>query len=347
MILAEVAPRCENAQCTELQRVTWKEMFMQGATWSEMQALECTACQEERRERARVSMSDDDPRFQQQPFEAAPYIHPHNVPKYYALQLRACEYAKQRRLCVNWVVAHDKPLHQDDQALSADALDKKRKRWLGYHDQKTSGIMGLFPLIQGLPIRLSDTVNRDLKLCRHRRGVVTDWTLHDDEASPVVDGERVLQFQPKCIYVKFEGESWQVKPPGLAPLEPGVYPLQPTTKVWTIDEDAKIKAKRTGFLATPDFCRTAYNEQGASEAAAIVGCLEVQHTSKLGDQLASYVGVSRLKVNSGLLVMQTFSPGLFAHGPPPGPDILMRLLRGELTVDEVDAEFERMEHAKK
>ena len=121
----------------------------------------------------------------------------------------------------------------------------------------------------------------------------------------------------------------------------------PTTKVWTIDEDSKVKAKRTGFLGTPDFCRTAHNEQGASETAAIVDCLEVQHTSKLGDQLASYVGVSRIKTKSGLLVMQPFSPGLFAHGPPPGPHILMRLLRGELSVSDVDDEFERMEREKK
>ena len=248
---------------------------MEGATWSDKHALECAACQETRRARARVVLGDNDPRFQQQPFEAAPYIHPHNVPKYYALQLRACEFARQRSRCVHWVVAHDKPLHRDDQALSPDALDKKRKRWLGYHDQKTSGIMGLFPLIQGLPIRLSDTVDRGLKLFRHRRGVVVGWTLHPDEASPVVDGERILQHQPLCVYAQFEGASWQIQPPGLAALDPGVYPLQPTTKVWTIDEETKVKAKRTGFSSTPDFCRTAHNEQGASETAAIVDCLAV------------------------------------------------------------------------
>ena len=30
------------------------------------------------------------------------------------------------------------------------------------------------------------------------------------------------------------------------------------------------------------------------------------------------------------LPCEAFSPGLFAHGPPPGPTILMKLLRGEI-----------------
>ena len=74
------------------------------------------------------------------------------------------EFAKQRQLCVNWVTAHDKPLHQDDQALTEEVLNKKRERWLSYHDQQTAGIMGLLPLVRGLPMRLTDSVNRGLGL---------------------------------------------------------------------------------------------------------------------------------------------------------------------------------------
>ena len=124
-------------------------LFVQGASGAELMGMECAICQAERTGRHRVVDDVGDPRFQEAPFDAAPYIHPHNVPKYYALQFRACEFAKRRGLCVNWVVAHDKPLHRDDQALSPEALDKKRKRWLGYHDQQTGGIMGLMPVDPG------------------------------------------------------------------------------------------------------------------------------------------------------------------------------------------------------
>ena len=78
-------------------------------------ARECDACARERRARACVATGDDDERFLQHPFSSAPYIHPLNYPKYYALQLRAVEWAKQHGRSVNWVVAHDYPLHRDDQ----------------------------------------------------------------------------------------------------------------------------------------------------------------------------------------------------------------------------------------
>ena len=59
--------------------------------------------------------------------------------------------------------------------------------------------------------------------------------------------------------------------------------------------------------------------------------------------LAAYVGLSRAKLKETVLITQPFSPALFAHGPPPGPHILMRLLRGEISADSVDVEFERLQ----
>ena len=57
--------------------------------------------------------------------------------------------------------------------------------------------------------------------------------------------------------------------------------------------------------------------------------------------------MSRAKVRGNLLVMQAFSPALFGHGPPPGPHILMRLLRGDLARDQVEGEFDRLLEQKK
>ena len=54
------------------------------------------------------------------------------------------------------------------------------------------------------------------------------------------------------------------------------------------------------------------------------------------------VGLSRAKVRDNLLVMQAFSPALFGHGPPPGPHVLLRLLRGDLARDQVEGEFDRL-----
>ena len=130
--------------------------------------------------------------------------------------------------------------------------------------------------------------------------------------------------------------------PEVEDLEPGVYPLQPTPKVWFVNEHTKVKAKRTGFNAVPYFSGTAFMFQGASKDAIITDCLEVAHVSKQRDAISTYVANSRVKTDEGILIMQPFSSGLFAHGPPPGPHILMRLLRREISPDDVDAEFEKL-----
>ena len=105
---------------------------------------------------------------------------------------RAEYFAREKGLLLNWVKAHDTPLHRDDLALGREQLDVKRKRWLTFHDQQTSGILGLLPLVKGLPVRLTTTLSKPLKLSKHRRGVVVGWTLHADEASEVSGCVRVL-----------------------------------------------------------------------------------------------------------------------------------------------------------
>ena len=163
---------------------------------------ECGICKKERSARAVVAMRHNDIRFNEEPYSTAPYIHQLNEPKHAANLERAVKWAGVNKRSINWVTAHDYPLHRDDQARrlffkilahgvaprhdcmfcvcrchahvytyvsTAEALDKnrmdaKRRRWLQFHDQKTGGIMGLCPLVKGLPVRLTDHVDRDLAL---------------------------------------------------------------------------------------------------------------------------------------------------------------------------------------
>ena len=136
---------------------------------------------------------------------------------------------------------------------------------------------------------------------------------------------------PKCIYLKFEGATWQIDD-----LEVGVYPLMPSNNPWIVSEATKIKAKRRGFRILPDFSATAHMMQGATLLAAIVDCLEAGHCSMASDMLAVYIGLSRVRTKEALLIPQPFSPGLFCHGPPPGPEILMKVLHRELPADDAD-----------
>ena len=68
------------------------------------------------------------------------------------------------------------------EALDKAALDAKRRRWLEFHDQKTGGIMGLLPLIKGLPVRLTEHVNRNKGLFKNTKCKIHSWTEHINEA---------------------------------------------------------------------------------------------------------------------------------------------------------------------
>ena len=90
----------------------------------------------------------------------------------------------------------------------------------------TAGIMGTFPCVRNLPVRFTDTIDRNLKIFKHSRGVLVGWDLHEVDAERLrgFDGaEAVLTYKPKSLIVKIDGAEWQVHPD----LPPGHYPLTP------------------------------------------------------------------------------------------------------------------------
>ena len=56
--------------------------------------------------------------------------------------------------------------------MSGTALRNARERWLGLPDNKTAGIMGLLPLVKDLPVRFTQTINRERQIFKHSRGVL-------------------------------------------------------------------------------------------------------------------------------------------------------------------------------
>ena len=82
----------------------------------DLMSEECDICKKERSARAVVAMHDEDVRFKQERFSTAPYIHQLNKPKHAANLERAVNWAGVNKRSINWVTAHDYPLHRDDQA---------------------------------------------------------------------------------------------------------------------------------------------------------------------------------------------------------------------------------------
>ena len=139
-----------------------------------MQKQECDICTSERRRRCQVLLSTDTAEDMQryESFAAAPYVHPFNQPKYHALICHAWQYARSQQKQLLWCLAQDWPLTEDDDNLSVEALQRLREQWLLTHDQRTNGIMGVLPLVHGMPVRFSDCVCPDLKLHKMSPGLL-------------------------------------------------------------------------------------------------------------------------------------------------------------------------------
>ena len=195
---ADATLACANDECRSLQEDTWPALRAQGQAWEAMQRLECSVCAQHRAERARL-LKEKDPRAQTQEFVNAMYVHPNNEPKYYAIQTRAIEFAKREQEAILWVEAKDKPYNFSEPGLSREAREARKVRWLQKHDMETKGIMGLFPLIPNLPVRLTETIDRKLRLHKHRQAYVRRWCLHPGETSTLRDGVRELRKMPTCI----------------------------------------------------------------------------------------------------------------------------------------------------
>ena len=128
-------------------------------------------------------LEDQDPRAHAPEFVNALYVHPNNEPKYYVIQTQANEFAKRSCEAILWVEAKDKPYNFSEPGLSREAKQARKVRWLQKHDMETKGIMGRFPLIPNLPVRLTETINRKLRLHKHRQAYVRRWALHPEEPS--------------------------------------------------------------------------------------------------------------------------------------------------------------------
>ena len=140
-------PKCGNGGCAHFFK-KWKDKFM---NWKPKKAQdepitgkqlmndecndECEICKSERKARAAVAKQYDeedekDERFGRPPFDTAPYIHQLNVPKHAANVNRAMRFSENMNRCVHWIIAHDFPLHPEDQArfflIRMHSVDEKR-----------------------------------------------------------------------------------------------------------------------------------------------------------------------------------------------------------------------------
>ena len=318
--------RCYTDSC-HATNSSWHDLAKHGETWTEMLAKqpECIACAAERRRRCRL-IAESDQRVLRPPFLDAPYVHQNNQPKYHAMLLRSVEWAKRhgpQPLQILWITAYDEALNNRDIGKTDQEVRNKLTRFLQFHDQQTEGIPGLFPLYEGLRVRVTEKIKKsaEVMILKHMTGTVTGYSLHAGDDVQDRSPEKLLQYMPPMILVRVDGATFQL--PGFPE---GVYPFTPVERTWLLNKTTGAKICRKGFTLVPDFASTAFMIQGSSLDNMVAECGSMWQKINLHEMITSYVILSRLKSASGLLLLRAFSPFLFRQGVSPGPGCLRKLL---------------------
>ena len=312
----------------------------------------CRLTAAERESRRRVIAGPGDPRLGEAKFRWAAAIVANNDAKYQINKDRAEDYSRAAESPLRWSVALDAPSAEVLQtqawggagekgqgargaSLRAQECDKAaRIRWLQYHDRDTENLSGMLPLAVGMRVVLADHLDRaeDKLLLRGSAGRVHSWVWKEND------------LRPTCVYVKFDGATWQLDG---AP-EPGLYPVYPARKVWKLDAKRKkpaLKIARTQLPLAPAYAITAHGSQGKTLPAVLVDF----NVDKRTDVTFGTVAASRVRSREDVLILRRarregggggregnksrslrrrpFERWLYTRGAPEGPALLQ--LRGE------------------
>ena len=289
---------------------------------------ECKTCKKERLARKLVATDGNDSRFQEEKFMKAPAVFPNNDSKYDVNKKRSLNFAASKGQGIMYCIAKDTP--SSDALRERPDLPARKLEFLSRHDRESGDLYGILPLIQGMPVAMTDHIDRsiDKRILRGRVGYVHSWILDDHEDSVFENGKRILKKIPKVIFVKFKNKDgndldWTLE--GMS--EPGVYPIQPVTRPWYLDKGRlhpQLRMKRKQFPLMPAFAMTAHAAQGQTFSEGAIVDLKLGGSSSA---MASYVAITRVQRRQDLMIYRPFPRELFANGHKPGLDLLMRVWR--------------------
>ena len=129
-------------------------------------------------------------------------------------------------------------------------------------------------------------------------------------------------------------------------LGPGVIAIKPCKVTWHLDRDCRIGIQRKGFAVASDFSGTAHSFAGDNLKAAFIDCLPWDVKPDKAAQLSAYMTISRVSSMDDILIMQPFSPVLFAQGNLPGPELLLKFQRKILDTADLEEQWKKRREQK-
>ena len=305
---------CRRAACCGL--VTdGKKRSAVGSEYGKQEIMkqECETCKHERGMKALVAASAQDKRFVEPKFIKAPAIFANNDIKYETNKLRAKSYAATHALAMTYCPAKDMP--SSEALRERPALPTQKLSWLQRHDRESGDLYGIVSLVKGMPVALTDHIDRspDKQLLRGRVGEIHSWILGDGEGSIFEGGVRVLSKLPKLVLVRFRKANGEAVDWCLPGLEPGIYPITPKNGTWFLDKGRKqpvLKITRRQIPLAPAFAMTAHAAQGQTLTGGAIVDLCI---GKGSNPLGSYVAMTRVKRGEDMLIYRPFPRDFFCE----------------------------------
>ena len=165
---------------------------------------------------------------------------PFNVPRYFVTILRAREYAKQTHILLSWCYAWDVPLYPKDRDLPQEKLEAKLM--LGRHGPKIGHKPSIYFLAVGMPIRLTENIDRSRHLYRDRKGVIYGWKMDPGCIPQEIDGVFILDALLWAIYAHFPEAMRRI-----GKLPTGVYPMRRRSRTWKVNKHTRPAARASGY----------------------------------------------------------------------------------------------------
>ena len=115
------------------------------------------------------------------------------------------------------------------------------------------------------------------------------------------------------------------------------FPMSPVSSYWNLDADENIDMSRRGFPLVPNFSSTIDSATGRTLNSEIADLGDIGSNPSFYAAMRGYIALSRVRAAHRLLISQPFNPLLFRQGPQPFPTLLLEVLLGKVSSDEVEA----------
>ena len=132
-------------------------------------------------------------------------------------------------------------------------------------------------------------------------------------------------------------------------LEPEVYGLPVKNVDWPLENGPRKEnwIKRFGFPIVPDFGATIHAVTGDQLPTLISELDTFDATPTQDDAQKGYIVMSRVRRAHNIAIAQPFSPGLFRQGPLRSAELLLKVLRGDVSPDALKEEWVNIEVERK